>query len=624
MFRPNSKHLQMQLLTTIDTLPKQQALRLQEGWAATFYYEFFCRIDEQPYAVLYSEKDSRPNIPVNVLVALEALKSGFNWSDEEIFDAFCFDLQVRFALGYRNLDEGQFDLRTVYNFRHRLGEHMQKTGVNLIEKSFEQVTDEQIDAFRLKTGRVRMDSSEIASNIRNMSRLHLLVEVIQRVHRMLNEDDRERYAQTFAPYTKGTSGQYVYRVKGEDGPAHMQRIGELMRELLEKLAAAYGEQTTYQMLQRVFAEHFLVEQDRLRLKVGKELSAQSLNSPDDTEATFRKKNNRSYKGYVANVTETCDPDNPLQLIAKVQTKPNVANDDDMLVEAIPSLKERLGIEEVHTDGGYNSDESFKVLRDDGIELIQTAIRGHSPHEHLGLDKFDIATSAADNTEEAGSDTLEDGSIGASEPATGECNVANEPDPACGMAATSQYASPAKGVPIKITCPHGQTVEIDPVESKTEYKRYRAHFDTGQCATCPFKDKCLAREVKSGRHRTLSFDERDVEIARRRRRIAQDQDAGTNLRVAIESTIASLKQPFNYDQLPVRGMFRVGMVLLGCAAMVNVRRIHRYISRKGANEGPRGAATVTGNAREGESSLLLCSASRMLRILVCPRPQSYAY
>ncbi len=141
MFRPNNKHLQMQLLTTIDTLPEQRAQRLQEGWAAVFYREFFCRIDEQPYAVLYSEKDSRPNIPVNVLVALESLKSGFNWSDEEMFDSFCFDLQVRFALGYRNLDEGQFDLRTVYNFRHRLGEHMQQTGQNLIEKSFEQVTD---------------------------------------------------------------------------------------------------------------------------------------------------------------------------------------------------------------------------------------------------------------------------------------------------------------------------------------------------------------------------------------------------------------------------------------------------------------------------------------------------
>lgn len=300
MFRENKKHLQMQMLTTVDSLPEAQSRRLEESWAGVFYREYFSRIDERSFAVLYSLKDSRPNIPVNVLVGLEALKSGFNWSDEQMYDAFCFHLQVRYVLGYRNLGEGQFDLRTVYNFRERLSEHMQKTGENLIAQAFEQVTDEQISALGLKTGKVRMDSAEIASNISNMSRLHLLVEVIQRVQRMLSEIDRTRYAEAFAPYVRGTAGQYVYRVKSEDGATHMQRLGELMRKLVVELAVSYGEHQTYHMLARVFSEHFLVEQDRLRLKAGRELSAVSLQSPDDVEATFHTKNGRSYKGYVTN------------------------------------------------------------------------------------------------------------------------------------------------------------------------------------------------------------------------------------------------------------------------------------------------------------------------------------
>jgi len=527
MFRENKKHVQMQMLTTIDALPEAQAKRLDESWAGVFYREYFSRIDEQPFAVLYSLKDSRPNVPVNVLVGLEALKSGFNWSDEEMHDAFCFDLQVRYALGYRNLGEGQFDLRTVYNFRERLSEHMQETGENLIERAFEQVTDEQITAFGLKTGKVRMDSSEIASNICNMSRLHLLVEVLQRVHRMLSEIDRTRYAEAFAPYVRGTAGQYVYRVKSEDGAAHMQRLGELMSKLVVELAVPYGEDSTYKMLERVFTEHFLVEQGRLRLKTGKELSAASLQSPDDEEATFRKKNGRSYKGYVTNVTETCDPDNPLQLIAKVQTEPNVTNDDDMLIEAVPSLKERLDINEVHTDGGYNSDESYQVVRENGINHVQTAIRGHAASAHVGLDKFEISTSDKD-------------------------------------------------VPIEVTCPHGQTV---PVEAGKGNEIYLARFDTQQCAGCACQDKCPARELKSKPQRTLAFDQHDAEIARRRRRIAEDRENRRNLRVAIESTIASLKRPFCYDQLPVRGLFRVSIMLIGSAAMANVRRIHRYITPK---------------------------------------------
>lgn len=46
---------------------------------------------------------SRPNIPVNVLVGLDVPKAGFGWSDEEAHDAFIYNLQVRYALGYRDI-----------------------------------------------------------------------------------------------------------------------------------------------------------------------------------------------------------------------------------------------------------------------------------------------------------------------------------------------------------------------------------------------------------------------------------------------------------------------------------------------------------------------------------------
>ncbi|MDQ7028288.1 MAG: hypothetical protein Q9O62_00195 [Ardenticatenia bacterium] len=43
------------------------------------------------------------------------------------------------------------------------------------------------------------------------------------------------------------------------------------------------------------------------------MSAHSLQSPDDLEATCREKRGQGYQGYVVNVTETCDPENPAQL-----------------------------------------------------------------------------------------------------------------------------------------------------------------------------------------------------------------------------------------------------------------------------------------------------------------------
>ncbi len=570
MHRINDGHLQTEMFTVVDELPAKLAKRLRESWAGVFYREFFSRIDERPFAVLYSDIDSRPNIPVNVLVGLEALKSGFNWSDEEMYDAFCFDLQVRYALGYRKFGKGCFDIRTVYNFRRRLSQHKQKTGEDLIEQSFEQVTDHQIASFALKTGKQRMDSTQIASNICNMSRLHLLVEVMQRVYRILSDADHALYADAFAVYMGGSSDQYVYRVKSKDGATHMQRIGEVMHRLLRDLADAYGEHVTYQMLARVFTEHFVVEHERLRLKANKELSSGSLQSPDDVDATFRDKNGRSFKGHVGNVTETCDPDNPLQLITKVQTKPNNTNDDDMLVEALPSLKKRFNLNEMYTDGGYNSDESYQALRDSEVNHVQTAIRGHSPHRWLGLDTFDISTSD-------------------------------------------------EGRPIEVTCPQGQRVTIEAGKAR---ETYLARFDLQICSSCPFQDRCRTGKRNGHLQRTLYFDHHDAEIARRRRRITQDRKEGINLRAAIESTIGSLKCPFNYGQLPVRGQFRINMMLLGCAAMANVRRIYRYLVPKRSHRAAIAHAQPLQGALRAAFSLCRRYASRFFRLLSLNQRQCY--
>jgi len=527
MFRTNEEHRQAQMFTTLGTLPAKERAVLEESWAATFYREVFCRLDEQPFAVLYAQEPSRPNIPVNLLVALELLKAGLGWSDEELISNFYFNVQIRYALGLSNLGDEHFDVRSVYNFRQRLSQHMQATGENLIAQAFEQVTDAQLSDWAVKMGRVRMDSTQVASNIRTWSRLHLLVEVVQRVYRLLTEVDRARYAADFAPYVQGSSGQYVYRVRSEEGQAHLQRVGELMASLITKLAATYEAEAPYQMLVRVFHEHFTVTDTGWRLKVGSELSASSLNSPDDVEATFRRKRTQSYVGYVANVSETCDPANACQLIVKVQVAPNVTDDPVLLEQALPDLTERLALTELHTDGGYNNEATANLARDLGVDHVQTAIRGHVA-AGLGLAAFDFGAAASDRV-------------------------------------------------TTVTCPQGQRASV--VRTPRAKRFATAHFTAEQCEACPLGDRCPAEGHKRKPGRTLSFDPHDVEIARRRRRIAENKTRQQNLRAAVESTIAAVKHPFRGGKLPVRGRFRVHCLLLGSAAMVNLRRIHRYLVQR---------------------------------------------
>ena len=94
MYKPNKKHLQPLLISNVNELPEKHRQRLESSWAGTFYHEYFCRLKEDPFAVLYADLPSRPNTPVNVLVGLETLKAGFGWSDEELYDHFVFDVQV--------------------------------------------------------------------------------------------------------------------------------------------------------------------------------------------------------------------------------------------------------------------------------------------------------------------------------------------------------------------------------------------------------------------------------------------------------------------------------------------------------------------------------------------------
>jgi hypothetical protein len=561
MFVANDQHLQMPMFGSINSLPAKVRKRLEASWAGTFYHYVFVRIDEDRFAVLYSDEPSRPNTPVNVLVGLEILKSGFGWSDEEMYDHFCYDVQVRYALGNRDLGEGHFELRTMYNFRQRLTQHMQEMGENLFEQVFEQVTDEQLAVFELKTDKLRMDSTLIASNIREMSRLQLLVEVLQRVHRMLSEEDQAQYAEVFAPYLKGSSGQYIYRLKAGDVAGHLQGVGELMAQLTDELAGRYGDEPAYRVLQRVFQEHFHVDEAALRPKAGEELKASSLQSPDDWEATYRQKRGEEHKGYVANVTETCHPENEMQLIVKVQTEPNNTDDAAMLNEALPGLKERTDVDEMHTDGGYNSPDVDETMRELGIEQVQTAIRGRKPStEKLSLDAF-------------------------------------------------AWELDDEGRPQAVTCPHGQRAEVKPGRKE---ERYRAAFEAAGCEGCPFLDSCPTEPLKRTPEYVLHFSQQEVDLALRRQRSAEARASGQNLRPAVEATVRSVKHPFDAGKVPVRGQPRVSMVVLASAAMSNLRRIHRFLAEKPAQEAEKGYQRGTEDDTGEAGSFFFGSLWRQVR------------
>jgi Transposase DDE domain/Transposase domain (DUF772) len=530
MFKKNRKHQQPALISAASELPEKQRKRLENSWAGPFYQEFFSRIDEETFAVLYSGKGSRPNVAVNVLVGLEAMKAGFGWSDEELYERYCYDLQVRYALGYDRLGDGDFEIRTLYYFRERLSRYNAEKGINLLEKAFEAITDAQLVKLKVRTGMQRMDSTQIASNIVSASRLQLLVEAVQRVERILNERDRGRLAETLTPYTQDSAGHYTYRVKGKEAvQEHLQKIGQTIHTLLMELKSDYGLESPYQVLERIFAENFDLVESNPRPKENSAITSGCLQSVDDLEATYRTKGTGHYKGYVANVSETCDPANELQLITKVQVAPNNVDDAQLLAEALPDLKKRTGVDTMITDGGYGGSVSDAALQEQVVTLIQTAIRGLQPNP----DKFHLADF----------DLRED----------------------------------EQGHPAGLTCPQGQTVAL----MSTRTGGWQARFDPAICATCPFQQagRCPTQPHKRDPRYLLAFTPKEVVSAKRRKQYLAHKGDGHNLRSAVEACMRSLKHPFPGGKLPVRGQFRVTCMAIASAATINVRRIQRYLAAK---------------------------------------------
>jgi len=534
MFRKNTKHQQPALISAVSDLPEKQRKRLENSWAGTFYREFFCRIEEEAFAVLYSNVDSRPNVPVNVLVGLEVMKAGFGWSDQELYEHFCYDLQVHYALGYDRLGDGDFEIRTLYYFRERLSKYNAENGINLLEKAFEQITDAQIVNLKVRTGMQRMDSTQIASNIVFASRLQLLVEALQRVERILNKADQARLAETFAPYTQDSAGHYTYRVKGQEAiQGHLQKIGQAIHTLLQDLKTAYAAESAYQVLERIFADNFHLLASGPKAKENQELTSDCLQSVDDLEASYRTKGTGHYKGYVANITETCDPQNEIQLITKVQVAPNNVDDSRLLAEALPNLQERTDLDMLVTDGGFGGEASDQALQDaKTVTLIQTAIRGAQPDP----DKFSLADFGIQQDE--------------------------------------------KGNPITLTCPQGQTVPVTPGRTTG----WQARFDPALCSACPFQlnRRCRVQPQKRDPRYLLTFTTPEVRSAKRRKEYLAHQGHSHNLRSAVEATVRSVKHPFPAGKLPVRGQFRVTCMTIASAATANVRRIQRYlVARKKA-------------------------------------------
>jgi len=548
---PTDKEKFLESWSTIVSPHTLALLKKSKGYQ--FYNLIFRNIEEENFRCLYSDKWSCPNSPVNQLVSSVVLCVQRDWSNEELECQIAFNLEIRMALGLTDVESRPFTIRTLYNFQNRLFTYEQATGINLIKQVFDQLTDHQLKTLDLDTSIQRIDSVLLESNIRDYSRISLLVEVLRRLYLLLSPADQQAYYFLLKSYIKGGE-KFAYELKPSDKQSQLAALGQVYYSLYKQLGDTYKDQEVYQTFVRVYEDHFEVceqqpceqtdtaaaidkaEQtdtvtatDLVEIKVRQgNLGSTILQSPDDLDATFRKKRQELHHGFVAFGAETCHPKNELNLVTTIDAHTNNKDDAAFLEENLESMVERTpDLKEFHGDGGFGSTEVDKIAATVGVTIIQTAVKGRTAAVPISV-KGD---------EEQG---------------------------------------------FIVNCPQEEQSSVTATKTK---KNYKASFDLTICNTCPFSDQCPAFKNQSAKKNqaTFYFPAETALRQQRHQAVQKIPKERQTLRSGVEGLMGQMHRGAKHTgKLKVRGLLRTKLYVFAMGITINFERIYNWLFPKKAN------------------------------------------
>lgn len=390
MFKKSVSSGQLNLFTSPQSLFSGNSLKMYQAdssWHNQFRNQVTMRIDEDIFRVLYCQDNGTPNAPVRILVCMMILKEAEGLSDQKLFENCRFNMLVRSALGLHNVDDPLPTESTYYLFRKRVVDYARQTGENLFETAFSQITKDQCAELEVSGKRVRMDSKLLGSNIAWLSRYELIHETLRLFYRQVKQSARidKSTEERLDQLLQMEGNKVVYTYSGEEVKSRLGELGCLIYKILPLFSSSHG--PYYQTLCRVFNEQYLVNEKKEVIPRPKEdVSAQSVQSPNDTDSHYRNKDGQKVKGYSINVTESCDDDKPLNLIGHIQVGKASTSDVDFFQTGIQKAQGVFThkIEAAHTDGAYHSPDNQLYCKDNLISLYLHAIQGAKGRYRLDL------------------------------------------------------------------------------------------------------------------------------------------------------------------------------------------------------------------------------------------------
>ncbi len=235
-------------------LSDRQRRYLKESWAAYFAEYIFPKIDESRFAKLYSDRPSRPNIPVNILVGALLIKELTGESDQEFLRSLLFDFRYQYALHTSSYPKQPLTERTLGRFRMRCVNYERENGEDLVRETLEDLADELACMLAMDRTFRRERNSSLAERIRTMGSLELIWVCLANLLKDLDQ------AGISCPQDLAAYGQEEERrmALSYSRPEEASRLTAKVRKDAERALALcddrFEESSSYLLLRRVLRE----------------------------------------------------------------------------------------------------------------------------------------------------------------------------------------------------------------------------------------------------------------------------------------------------------------------------------------------------------------------------------
>ena len=389
MIRETSKFGTLNLFTNAENYllesTKKQCNNDNE-WFNQFRIRITNKINEKIFFPLYCSDNGAPISSIRINVAMLILKESKGWSYSELREQCKANIFVRRALGLYNLDDPIPARSTLFDFIKRLVDWKTETNEDLLEHLFKEITKEQILEFSVMGNKIRMDSTMLGSNIAWLGRYELVHETLRQAYnsdsKLINAILSEADIEIMKELSCESGDKVSYRTTNPQLESKLICLGTLMHKIISNIPKTSTKHI--EIIRTVFFEQYEIVDDKIVLMPKKRLLSTNVQSPFDTEGEFHQKKNKKVKGYTVNATETCNPDNLVDLITDVSVAPASVHDSKHLIPAVKATEEITGqkVETINTDGNYHSHVNQEECSKQDIDLILSDLGGSKPQYDL--------------------------------------------------------------------------------------------------------------------------------------------------------------------------------------------------------------------------------------------------